>query len=86
MLNGVNKCVFTLVCLCRKEAAPNSSDPPKLETLTYQSVLQNELLGKSITEVPVSSCLGSWGVGRVCGYLLPRAHSTRRGEGRARAC
>ncbi len=32
------------------------SEPPKVETLTYQSVLQNELLGKSITEVPVSVC------------------------------
>ena len=27
---------------------------PKVETITYQSVLQNELLGKEITEVPVS--------------------------------
>ncbi len=31
------------------------SELPKVETLTYQSVLQNELLGKEITEVPVSS-------------------------------
>ncbi len=29
-------------------------EPSKAETLTYQSVLQNELLGKSISEVPVS--------------------------------
>ena len=31
-----------------------TSEPPKIETLTYQAVLQNELLGKSISEVPVS--------------------------------
>jgi hypothetical protein len=29
------------------------AEPPRVETLTYQSVLQNELLGKTITEVPV---------------------------------
>ena len=31
-----------------------SADPPKVETLTYQAVLQNELLGRNITDVPVS--------------------------------
>ena len=29
------------------------AEPPRVETLTYQAVLQNELLGKNITEVPV---------------------------------
>lgn len=27
-------------------------DPPKIEALTYQSALQNELLGRNIAEVP----------------------------------
>ena len=32
----------------------DSTEPPRVETLTYQAVLQNELLGKKVTEVPVS--------------------------------
>lgn len=53
--------VITIMCVCvltsihflfsRVDA---QSEPPKVETLTYQSVLQNELLGQSNTEVPVS--------------------------------
>ena len=50
----------------------DSADPPRVETLTYQAMLQNELLDKNITEVqvckivassPGSPILKSWGWG-----------------------
>ena len=37
----------------------DSADPPRVETLTYQSVLQNELLNKNITEVQVCKIVAS---------------------------
>ncbi len=45
------------------------TDLPKVETLTYQSVLQNELLGKAITDVLVRECV-CWGGGGGLSLLL----------------
>ena len=47
-------CYLCYLSLFNINSKDSQSEPPKVETLTYQSVLQIELLGKSITEVPVS--------------------------------
>lgn len=52
----------------KRDKKDTQSEPPKLETLTYQSILQNELLGKSITEVPDPQNVEH---GRVLGVLTP---------------
>lgn len=66
--NTARKCLFGSPRIPDKKNRDHSTDPPKVEALTYQSALQNELLGKSITEVqdPQSS-----GQGRPLGVVSP---------------
>ncbi len=46
------RCLFSTPRKLVKSDSETSMDPPKAEALTYQSALQNELLGRNITEVP----------------------------------